>query len=122
MNTAVPSHCKVFLQSSIAEAGYILEALEGQPTSQLSLGAIMCQLCQLCVGFQLADTERTCTSRLYKQLVEAQIIEELLEVLLDVCLVSLHATLGCIAIQDTIQGAMVSWPSYIVSYILCVYT
>lgn len=67
----------------------VMQAVKGQHTSQLSLGAIVCQLCQM--EFQLAVTEMSQPSGFYKQLVEADIFEQLLKVLLEVCLVSFHA-------------------------------
>ena len=84
MNTSGPWHCKWFLQSKHANLHYmsrVVQAAEGQHTTQLSLGGMICQLCQM--KLQLAVT-----SSLYKQLVEADIFEQLLKVLLAVCMVS----------------------------------
>lgn len=69
----------------------LVQAVEGQHTTQLSLGGMVCQLCQM--EFQLAVVDKTQSSGLYKQLVDADIFEQLLEVLLGVCVVRLHSSM-----------------------------
>ena len=93
MNVSVPQNCKTFLQSRHANVNYVravMQAIKAQHTSQLSLGAILCQLCLM--EFQLGVDEMLQPSSLYKQLVEASIFEQLLKVVFDVCWVSFHAS------------------------------
>ena len=116
MSASGPWHCKWFLQSEYANVHCmerLVQAVEGHHTTQLILGAVVCQLCQM--EFQLAVTGKS-RSGLYKQLVKAGIFEQLLKVLLGVCSVSLQilccasvnpidplldmAVLGCAADAD----------------------
>ena len=109
MVVSVPWCCKDALLRQVVTAQYVRKLLQGlrnQATSQLTLGAILCQLCQMELQkLQLAGTRIAMPPSLHKQLQEAGLLEKLLCTLQEVCLVSATTNMYNKSLQKMLNGA-----------------
>ena len=94
MVVSVPWQCKVFLQYGDANIGKLLLASRNQQTLAFTLGAVLCQLCQ--VELQLAASGSFMSTDLCKGLLAAHVFDELLCHVFEACAVS-HASYSCLA-------------------------